>query len=309
MQDHMVPFTLNGKKMVKNMITGKVMEVADIQLPSFDEMADIGQMNRRRAIFEGIESTLIKVGSAKMSVQAIRTHLDHYKHIEGPFSDKEYYRKLVDVVFYSGFRAETVGKKLGTIHSHFPDHQSVSKYGENEIAAILADKQMIRNHNKINACVSNAKTMEALIAEHGSFERYVHSFHPLRSEAELMRLKQDLQNRFAGLGGITTYHFLTSIGMPVLKPDRVIQRIFTRLGLVDDRATEEDFVREGLKFAEATGFPIRYIDIVFVGYGQVQTSDIGVERGVCLSSNPTCSICGVTTYCQYFNSSRPAKER
>jgi hypothetical protein len=38
MQDHMVPFSKNGKKYVKNRETGKVMEVADIQLPSFNEM-------------------------------------------------------------------------------------------------------------------------------------------------------------------------------------------------------------------------------------------------------------------------------
>lgn len=38
MNDHMVPFTYKGKKYVKNMETGKVMEVADIQLPSFNEM-------------------------------------------------------------------------------------------------------------------------------------------------------------------------------------------------------------------------------------------------------------------------------
>jgi hypothetical protein len=34
----MKPFTYKGKKYVKNMETGKVTEVADIQLPSFNEM-------------------------------------------------------------------------------------------------------------------------------------------------------------------------------------------------------------------------------------------------------------------------------
>lgn len=37
--DHMVPFTLNGKKYAKNMDTGKVSPVADIDLPSMNELS------------------------------------------------------------------------------------------------------------------------------------------------------------------------------------------------------------------------------------------------------------------------------
>src|SRR5947209_588372 len=33
------------------------------------------------------------------------------------------------------------------------------------------------------------------------------------------------------------YHFLTDIDMPVLKPDRVISRIFSGLGLIDNENT------------------------------------------------------------------------
>jgi hypothetical protein len=38
MQDHMKPLKYKGKKYVKNTLTGKIYEVADIQLPSFNEM-------------------------------------------------------------------------------------------------------------------------------------------------------------------------------------------------------------------------------------------------------------------------------
>ncbi len=119
-----------------------------------------------------------------------------------------------------------------------------------------------------------------------------------------MRLKEDLQLRLVGLGEITTYHFLTDIGMPVLKPDRVVTRIFTRLGLVEQDAGPLSIIHEGKKFAEATGLPIRYVDIVFVAYGQVQTKEIGLERGICLEINPSCSVCGAARYCDYYTGSR-----
>jgi hypothetical protein len=68
MQDHMVPFEKDGKKYVKNEMTGEVKEVADIKLPSFNEMASL------RAYPNGIRPKNFKIGQArrpgKMSKEA-----------------------------------------------------------------------------------------------------------------------------------------------------------------------------------------------------------------------------------------------
>lgn len=257
-------------------------------------------MTEYKLIFEAVESTLMNTASARMPPDVVRAKFDDYKHREArTFSDNHYYDELVEVVFYSGFRAETATRKLPIIRSHFPTFRAVAQYNENDIALILADPQMIRNRRKITACISNAKTFASIIAEYGSFQSHIDSFHALRSDADLMRLKEALQGLFQGLGGITTYHFLTGVGMPVLKPDRVVQRIFKRPGLLDDSAKEEDFIREGRKFAESTGLPMRYIDIVFVCHGQEQSTDVGIERGICVSAKPSCSLCGVTRFCKH----------
>jgi len=115
-----------------------------------------------------------------------------------------------------------------------------------------------------------------------------------------MLLKEELEYRFAGLGPITTYHVLTDIGLRVIKPDRVICRIFKRLGLIESEEQLLKTVIQGRKFADATGLPIRYIDIVFVSYGQVQSQEFGLSRGICLEKNPLCSACGATAHCRYF---------
>ena len=57
-------------------------------------------------------------------------------------------------------------------------------------------------------------------------------------------------------------------------------------------------IQHGRKFAEATGFPIRYIDIVFVAYGQMKSEEIGLTEGICLT-NPRCHECSITAYCSY----------
>lgn len=158
---------------------------------------------------------------------------------------------------------------------------------------------MIRHRKKIEACVANACEFEKLISQHGSIRNYIESFKPRVSTANLARLQEDLQRRFAFLGGVTVFHFMTDLGLPVLKPDRVVSRIFYRLVLTTSETDAIETIEQGTRFAEATGLPIRYIDIVFVAYGQAQTSEFGIDRGICLKE-PRCGFCGLCDYCKHF---------
>lgn len=257
-------------------------------------------MKDYKAIFDKVESTLISVGSRNLPTDKIRANLDEFKHLEDKtFSDAEYYWVLVYVVFYSGFKAATVNAKLDLIRKHFPDSETVARYGHDRIDEILSDGEMIKNRRKVQACVGNARTFEGIVREYGSFQAYIDSFVPTASFENLMLLKEELEYRFNGLGRVTTYHFLTDIGLPVLKPDRVICRIFQRLGLIESDEQLLKAVIQGRKFAQATEHPIRYIDIVFVAYGQMESEDFGLASGICLEYNPLCSLCGVKHYCNY----------
>ena len=139
-----------------------------------------------------------------------------------------------------------------------------------------------------------------IVRDYGSFQKFVDSYAPRGSFENLLLLKEDLEYRFKGLGEVTTYHVLTDIGMPVIKPDRVICRIFKRLGLIDNDGQLLKTVMQGRKFAQATRHPIRYIDIVFATYGQMESRELGITRGICLEERPSCSLCGVKNYCNYY---------
>lgn len=258
-------------------------------------------MKEYKTIFAGIESTLINIGSKNLSVEKIRENLDCFKFLEGKiFSDADYYWKLVCVIFYSGFRAATVSDKLDLIRKYFPDYETVAVYGDSNISEILSDVKMIRNQQKIQACVDNALTFKSIVKEYDSFQKYIESFAPTESFENLILLKEELEYRFTGLGRVTTYHFLTDIGLPVLKPDRVICRMFQRLGFIESNKQLLKTVIQGRKFVQETGYPIRYIDIVFVAYGQMKSVEFGIEKGICLETNPSCKICGVKNYCNYY---------
>ncbi len=264
-------------------------------------------MKDYKALFDSVERTLLEVGSRSIPAEQIRAELDSYKHFEGMcLTDEQYYRNLVHIIFYSGFRAETVSQRLEAIDRSFPDYATVATYSEPDIQRIISDPTMIRNERKIRACVANAKQFEKIVTDNGSFYDFLKAFPPPSTDAEILALRNRFQRLFAFLGGITAFHFMTDIGIAVLKPDRVIQRIFKRLGLVDGSLTDDVLylacIREGQKFAHATGYPIRYIDIVFVAYGQVQSSEIGIMQGICLEESPNCSICGTKGFCEYFDS-------
>ncbi len=140
----------------------------------------------------------------------------------------------MSVIFYAGFRAETVSAKLSEIYRHLGDVRRVANFGEGDIEQILSDPKMIRNRRKVKACAQNARCFLKVVEEHGSFHSFVASFEPEVSFEGLFLLKEDIESRFSGIGEITTYHVLTDLGLPVLKPDRVIMRIFRRLGLVQN---------------------------------------------------------------------------
>jgi len=208
-------------------------------------------------------------------------------------TDEEYFTIMKHIIFYSGFRAEKVTKRLPVINKHLPGFKTVACYDGNIIDEILDDPHMIRNRGKINAIVKNAKVFIKLIEKHKSFHDYIVSFHPEKSLENLFNLQHDLQRRFGYLGEITACHFLSDIGLNILKPDLVITRIFHRLGLIENEKLTDKAIEVGRKFAEETGYAIRYIDIVFVTYGQ------NGGPGVCLGEKPKCDVCGVRGGCGY----------
>jgi DNA-3-methyladenine glycosylase I len=250
-------------------------------------------------VFTEVEQTLIAAGSIHLAPDVIRHQLDRFKRFaDVHLSDDQYYEILVLVTFYSGFKAETVTAKRGIILGHFPDWRTASLYSDEDLHRIATDAPMIKNMQKIRACAVNARRFRSIVGEFGSVKAYIDSFGPSDSFENLLLLKESLEAAFAYLGGITVYHFLTDIGLPVLKPDRVIARIFLRLGLIENEKQLLKTVIQGRKFALATGHPIRYIDIVFVAYGQVSSREFGIERGICLK-HPRCDACTIQAHCNF----------
>lgn len=246
-----------------------------------------------REIFEAAQSTL---GWKFPPEEIFVEQRDLVKHFHED-SDNDFFFEIVMVIFYSGFRATTVEKKRRDIERLFNDYGEVAEYNESKIQEILNDKRIIRHEDKICKIVNNAKKFREVVRRFGSFRKYLLYFNPdfPESSKNIEKLKKELTTKFDYFGPVTVNHFLTDYGFPVLKPDRMIMRVFHRLGFVNGESEEyyEDAIVVGSAIASATSMPIRYVDSVFVSLGQVGEADI------CRKESPRCNRCGLKKYCSY----------
>ncbi len=88
------------------------------------------------------------------------------------------------------------------------DIDRVAAYGDDDVARLLADAGIIRNRLKVRAAVENARRIQALRPEYGSFRGWLDAHHPL-TLPEWLKL---FRRTFTFVGGEIVNEFLMSTG-------------------------------------------------------------------------------------------------
>ncbi len=72
-------------------------------------------------------------------------------------------------------------KRKDNFHTAFDgfDVDIVAAYGETDVARLLADAGIIRNRLKVRAVIENARRIQGLRGEYGSFKGWLEAHHPL----------------------------------------------------------------------------------------------------------------------------------
>src|SRR5262249_27110489 len=91
---------------------------------------------------------------------------------------------------------------------HQFDIDRVAAYDTRDRARLLADPGIIRNRLKVEAAIENAKRLQAIRAEHGSFVNWLAAQHPLEKD-EWVKL---FRKTFRFMGGEIAGEFLMSVG-------------------------------------------------------------------------------------------------
>jgi DNA-3-methyladenine glycosylase I len=124
--------------------------------------------------------------------------------------DASLLERLALEIAQAGLSWTLILKRKEAFHRAFEafDVNTVAAYGEPDVARLLADAGIIRNRLKINAVIENARRIQTLRTEYGSFKGWLDAHHPLSLEAWTKLFKQT----FLFTGGEIVKEFLLSTG-------------------------------------------------------------------------------------------------
>ena len=124
--------------------------------------------------------------------------------------DNELFCRLVLEINQAGLSWETILKKEATFRSayHNFDIDIVAAYSDPDKERLLTDQGIIRNRLKVNAAIENAKKIQQLQKEFGSFQKWLAHHHP-KSKEEWVKV---FKRTFKFTGGEIVNEFLMSIG-------------------------------------------------------------------------------------------------
>jgi DNA-3-methyladenine glycosylase I len=144
--------------------------------------------------------------------------------------DPRLFEKLCLEGFQAGLSWLTILNKREAFRRAFAgfDAERVARFGEREVATLLADAAIVRHRGKIESTINNARRLLELRAETGSLSDYVWRFEPARRPkrvtparlralglpAEATAMAKDLKRRgWTFVGPTTIYAFMQAMGL------------------------------------------------------------------------------------------------
>jgi DNA-3-methyladenine glycosylase I len=124
--------------------------------------------------------------------------------------DNLLFERLILEINQAGLSWITILKKADNFHAAYSqfDIDKIASYDETDRARLLSDAGIIRNRLKVNAAIENARRIQTLRNEYGSFKGWLDSHHPQTLENWTKLFKR----AFIFTGGEIVNEFLMSTG-------------------------------------------------------------------------------------------------
>lgn len=142
------------------------------------------------------------------------------EHVHRQYHDNEYgfplredaalFERLALEINQAGLSWLTVLQKRPAFVQAFRgfDIDRVANFDDEDVARLLGDAGIIRNRLKIKAVIENARRLQHICEQHGSFANWLDAHHP-RSKDEWLRV---FKKTFVFVGGEIVGEFLMSTG-------------------------------------------------------------------------------------------------
>ena len=140
--------------------------------------------------------------------------------LHGPYHDDEYgfpsrdeavlFERLILEINQAGLSWATILKKREAFRAAFAGFEvdRVAAFDAGDVERLMNDTGIIRNRLKVAATIDNARRIQQLRQEHGSFAAWLDLHHP-RSREEWVKL---FKKTFRFTGGEIVNEFLMSLG-------------------------------------------------------------------------------------------------
>jgi DNA-3-methyladenine glycosylase I len=139
-------------------------------------------------------------------------HVHYHDHEYGyPIDDDNLlFARLVLEINQAGLSWTTILNKKDNFFKAYDnfDIATVALYKQKQVDRLLNDAGIIRNKLKVDAAIENARRIQALQKEFGSFKNWLDHHHPLTKEEWVKLFKQN----FRFTGGEIVGEFLMSCG-------------------------------------------------------------------------------------------------
>jgi DNA-3-methyladenine glycosylase I len=118
---------------------------------------------------------------------------------------------MTRVIFLAGLSWRMIDKKWPNFKKAFNNFSiaKVAKFNEKDIKRLMGDAGIVRNQAKIMAAVNNAKQLQNIKKELGSFQSYLDSLDKSNNYALVIK---ELGKKFSRLGPSSARIFLYSVG-------------------------------------------------------------------------------------------------
>ena len=128
-----------------------------------------------------------------------------------PVPDDRIFENLTRVIFQGGLTWDLIHKRWPNFQEAFANFsiEEVANFDDEDLSRLLEDEGIIRNSQKIEATLYNAKEFQAIIEEFGSFSKYLDSLDKSENYSKVIKA---IIKRFKRLGKKSSYIFLYSIG-------------------------------------------------------------------------------------------------
>jgi DNA-3-methyladenine glycosylase I len=139
-------------------------------------------------------------------------HVHYHNHEYGfpILDDNQLFARLILEINQAGLSWTTILKKKEHFFKAYDDFDiaRVAGYGQKQVDRLLQDPGIIRNRLKVAAAIENARRIQAIQKEFGSFKNWLDHQHPKTKEEWVKLFKE--QFRFTG--GEIVGEFLMSCG-------------------------------------------------------------------------------------------------